>query len=166
MASEVDACDAPFPDELLLVTSKSPRSYKMAVEKMAKFFQREMHFDFPQYLASEYSRNYDYPRDVKTDADLRAFLWYENDLFNRGPNEWPIIGAAGFRFKRLKDGDAWVIDWVWMHPYERRRGHLKTAWPFFLSMFGNFRITRPVSASMVKFVRRMQGSESTVQNAT
>jgi hypothetical protein len=138
-----------------MVTSKSPRSHKRAVERIAKFFQREMHFDFPQYEASEYSRNI-YLDDAKTDADLRAFLWHNKEVFNQATNEWPIIGVACFRFKRFKDGGIWVLDWVWIHPYERRRGHLKMAWPFFKSMFGDFGLTPPVSPSMANFVRKMQ----------
>ena len=164
MSPEVNACDVGFPGScLVMVTSKSPRSYKRAVERMAYFFQREMHFDFPQYGASEYSRNV-YLDDVKTDADLRAFLWYNNDISNLADNEWPIIGAGCFRLKRYIDGEIWGFDWVWIHPYERRRGHLKMAWPFFKSMFVDFEFTPPFSPSMANFVRKM--GESNPKNAT
>jgi hypothetical protein len=156
MSPEVSACNVAFPSSgLVMVTSKSPRLYKRAVEQMSKFFQREMHYDFPQYSASEYSRDV-YLQDVKTDADLRAFLWHNNDVSNQSENEWPIIGAGCFRLKRFKDGKIWVFDWVWIHPYERRRRNLTMAWPFFRSMFGDFGLTPPVSPSMAAFLRKIQ----------
>jgi hypothetical protein len=156
MATAVHECDLAFPVGLLLVTSKSPKPYKKAVEKIATFFQREMGFDFPQYQAFEYSHSHRFPRTVMTDADLRSFLWYDTDKFNRGLNQWPSIGACSFRFKRFKDCEAWVIDWVWIHPYERRHGHLTKTWPFFKAMFGEFGITNPVSPSMRAFWEKMQ----------
>lgn len=156
MSPEVNACNVAFPSSgLVMVTSKSPRSYKKAVERIACFFQREMHFDFPQYGVFEYSRNV-YLNNAKTDSNLRAFLWHNTDVGNQEENKWPIIGAACFRFKRFKDGDIWVFDWVWIHPYERRRGKLKMAWPFFKSMFGDFDFTPPFSPSMANFVHKMQ----------
>lgn len=156
MSTEVNACNVAFPSSgLLLVSSNSPISYKKAVERIACFFKREMQFDFPQYSAYEYSRKY-YLNDAKTDSDLRAFLWYNNDISNHVVNNWPIIGAGCFRLQICKDGDIWVFDWMWIHPYERRCGHLTMAWPFFRSMFGDFGFTQPVSPSMVEFVQKMQ----------
>lgn len=153
MHAEVTVCNVAFPDGLLLVTSKSPKPYKQAVERIAWFFKREMRYDFPQYAATEYDRS---PySDQKTDADLRAFLWFEDEHSDRAANEWPMIGAAAFRFKGSKKKQLWFFDWVWIHPYERRQGHLERTWPFLCGMFGDFALTEPVSYSMQSFLVKM-----------
>src|SRR5688572_24337734 len=92
MQAEVAACTVAFPNGLLLVTSESPRPYKRAVECIAWFFKREMRYDFPQYAATEYDVSPYW--DQRTDDDLRAFLWFEDENSDRAANEWPMIGAA------------------------------------------------------------------------
>ncbi len=140
-----------FPERgLALVSIRSPRVYKNAVERIAYYFKREFHYDFPQYLASEHSVVKRHRRPDSDDSNLLAFLWYDADETNYAEAEWPTFGACCFRLR----GDRWVFDWVWFHLYERRKGHLTRAWPLFRAMFGDFGIAPPVSPALQRFLER------------
>ncbi len=159
MVDEVARCDVPFPSkQVCMVTSKSCRAYKRAVERMASFFQRELNYDFPQYAATEYSRSYRYRKHVATDSELRGFFWFENNDGNRIENEWPTLGGACFRLREFSDGTRWLLDWVWIHPYARRRHLLTQAWPFFRSMFGDFDCSPPLTSAMASFLEKAENS--------
>jgi hypothetical protein len=46
----------------------------------------------------------------------------------------------------------WALQWIWFHPYERRKGHLRNAWPYFLDRFGTFQVEPPLSPAMDKLL--------------
>lgn len=50
---------------------------------------------------------------------------------------------------------AWSMTWVWLHPFERRRGHLSKVWPFMTARYGSFAVDRP-SPAMRAFLTRHQ----------
>ena len=91
MQAEVAACKVAFPNSLLLVTSKSPKPYKQAVERTAWFFKREMRYDFPQYAATEYDKSPYW--DHKTDANLRLSC----GLWMNTPTVLPTNGPRSVR---------------------------------------------------------------------
>ncbi len=158
MSSEVEKLDITFPTGLLLVTCRSPRLHKKAVEKIAYFFKRERECDFPQYSAQDcLSKALYYQEEVETDATLRAFLWYDSTPQYNDATGWPVTGACCFRFRTTLEKSMWVFDWVWVHPYKRRKGYLRNAWPLFKKMFGDFGYTPPPSAAMISFLRNQEG---------
>lgn len=131
-----------------MVTAGSPTSYKKAVETLGVCFLREMGYDFRPFTASEYSnRIYRPVSERTTDVNTKSFLWY--DSHEGHPGHWPTFGGCSFRLK----GSTWMLMWIWMHPYVRRKGHLKAAWPFFRSMFGVFFPDPPVSHSLESFMQ-------------
>jgi hypothetical protein len=91
----------------------------------------------------------------QTDDTLRAFLWHHAGAEYSSETGWPIIGAVCFRFRKK-----WTLDWVWIHPYQRRKGHLTHAWPVFKNMFGDFAVMKPLSSAMNSFLPKMQGLDS------
>jgi len=48
----------------------------------------------------------------------------------------------------------WTLDWVWFHPFARRRGHLTRAWPYLLQMYPGLKISPPVSDAIQAFLNK------------
>ncbi len=122
------------------------------IEKFAKHFKREMHFDFPQFEAEETPCQ---PWFVP----YEAFIFHESadDIWHgEGPIKRRFFGACCFRWREWDDSPAgWSLDWVWFHPYFRRRGYLQNAWPAFEQRYGHFHIAQPVSCGMKEFLQRV-----------
>ena len=150
---------------ILLVSSASDKRLKVATERIARFFLREMEYDSIQFLASEWSRipGYTTPRYEQTDQSLRAILWYDNGTEYYCAGKWPIIGGCCFR--RPVDDYPWYLDWIWLHPFARGKKRLLHAWPIFNQIFGHFAVMSPVSNSMSEFLRRVKFIPPTLPDA-
>jgi hypothetical protein len=139
-----DVRPVPEPDIAAVVTPRSPLVLRGAVEALAHCFQREMGSDAVQFDA----------RDDNPD-DYRAYLWaaYTDGLeaLFSAPDKLSIVGAAVFR-KRLPD--AYGLQWIWLHPYHRRKSHLSTSWPYFVKRLKRFFVEPPLSAAMHGFVKK------------
>src|SRR5260370_152313 len=49
----------------------------------------------------------------------------------------------------------WSLQWVWLHPYLREKGHLKKAWPVFIEDLGEpVEVEAPYSRAMEAFLTR------------
>ena len=133
-----------------VVSSRSAIHWRHAVERFAYYFKREGHYDFVQYHSSE---------DDGHDKD-RAVLWKasRDDVYPKVT----LAGAAMFRWRMEK---RYAMAWVWLHPYERRRGHLSESWPWLTkpSMFGEFDVEGPISEGMTALLRKLKriGHKST-----
>jgi hypothetical protein len=126
-----------------LVTKRSPIRFRRAVWQMARFFQREGRYDFVGY-------GYE---GKDPDATAHGCLWFDP---RGGAERCAVIGAACFRWMEWDDAPAgWLLCWVWLHPYQRGRGHLARAWPFFRVRFAGFEVDPPFSPAMVGFLRRV-----------
>jgi hypothetical protein len=107
------------------VIHASTRHLRDVVEEIGKQFRREGGFDFQPFRAD----------DPTSDGVL----------FNsrRFTATFAIAaGAAGF----TQTDDTWSMDWVWLHPYERRYGRLDGAWDELELRYGQFHIDGPVRA--------------------
>lgn len=128
------------------VAPRSPKELHDAVEWLAYFFKRESGYDFPQYESSD-------ARDSQDDK-LRAYVWADGLMLDeRG--RIPVFGAACFRwreYKKLPEG--WAAQWIWFHPYMRRKGHLSQAWPYFEKRFGRIVAEPPYSPAMANFLKK------------
>ena len=109
----------------LPVTCRSPKSHRKAVWKIAQFFRREFKFDFCQYGA---------------EAMIVMLITQP-------------IDACCFRKPKELKGEM-LLDWVWFHPYYRRRDFLSRAWPLFRELHGIFHVEGPLSTSMMAFLRK------------
>jgi hypothetical protein len=127
--------------KLMHVTHASPKALREHVQRFAEYFQREMHFNFPQFDASEVPGSRDY-------VPYSAFLFVAEGRF---------IGAGCFRHRpEESSSQPWVLDWIWLHPYVRRQGHLLRAWPELHAQFNPFRLAHPLSSSMESFLRKVR----------
>lgn len=117
-----------------VVTAKSPMALREAAENCDAFFLRE----------HGYTRQFDKYDD---DQEYLAYLWGE-------PTEGrvAIYGACCFRLREYRDRTAYALQWIWLHPYARRKGHLSAAWPYFRKRFGAFPVEPPYSDGMRAFL--------------
>jgi hypothetical protein len=124
------------------VTACSDALHRRAVWTLAGYVSWELHLDgVPYPYAGE-----------KVPIHLRAYLWVD-----RGA----AVGACCFLpFAPKSDDGQWSLEWVWMHPYARRKGLLLSAWPFFRERFGEFVIQPPLSSAMRGFLGRMQSDSN------
>jgi hypothetical protein len=141
---ERDTCgiDSRSSGLIAVVGPKSPLILRRAVQQIAHYFQREMHYDFLQYNAAD---NFEHT----------AFLWTAPGtiLEKRGTDFNEIIGGCCFQPQKFKDiGRVESLQWIWIHPYKRHKGLLLKAWPYFEQRFGKFFVDPPYSAGMEKFL--------------
>ena len=123
----------------------SPKPWRKEVEKLAYYFKREMAYDFPPYTANEDESSREVSRD-------RVLVFAKEDW----DNGVRFIGAVGVRWWEWSASRPWwTASWAWLHPYERRKGHLTKAWPFLLSMFPSPRMEPPLSHSMMQFLKKV-----------
>lgn len=143
--SQMIRADLRPPDpKMLAVTAEAPRRLREAVEQIAKFFRCEFGYDFVQYSARGH------------EAPHVAFVWSSRE--DHVPR--CAIGAVYFFYYQPKGGPAfWVLNWAWFHPYERRKGYLRKAWPFFQQMFGRFCVEAPLSKGMTSFLEQVGCSD-------
>jgi hypothetical protein len=126
---------------VLRVTTDSPRTHRRAVYRLADSFLREMQFGFLQY-------GYDGDED---DPDHVAFLWVHPETAGL---TWefrvPCVGACCFR---LRD-EGRALQWIWIHPFFRRKGLVSGMWPRFVREFADFAVEGPLSDAMKGFLAK------------
>ena len=137
--------DIGFSDSAALVTANSPEHVLAAVHQLALYFRREMRFDFPQFFD---------PTEA-TDEAFRRQPW-EAWLIPGSPRVdsiRPLVFGAGV-FHQYESG--WCLDWVWVHPFLRGKGVLRSAWREWTDRYGDFQLSKPISPAMPKFVARQR----------
>ncbi len=127
-------------DGVLFIEPTSAEVHKDALELLAEYFKKEFKYDYLQY---ENDGNDKYCVGV-------LFVEKEWDLvehIHHHPHR--VIGGACFR---MLENEAYILDWVWFHPFARNRKNLRKHWASFKSKFGEFQVTPPLSAQMAKFL--------------
>jgi hypothetical protein len=117
-----------------VVTFKSTMGLREATENCNTFLMREHH----------YARQFDRYDD---DEKYLAYLWGEP-----AEGRVAIYGGCCFRLREYKKESPYAMQWIWFHPYARRKGHLSTAWPYFRMRFGAFIVEPPYSDGMEAFL--------------
>lgn len=140
-----------------LVRPESPIQIRQSVELLARYFMKEMRISGIQFDAAE-------TRDKSWFVPYEAYLFHV-DAFDVSEEENPvaqrIFGACCFRWRTWDDVPAgWTLDWIWMHPFFRARGHLRKAWPKFEQKYGKFYLQRPSSCAMESFLKKIGWLES------
>lgn len=129
--------------DLFEVSRRSRLVFQNAVYRLAIYFKREFGYDFIQYE----------PKATDTHPKDRAYLWMDRSNFGE---EGLPIGAASFRWREWTNHEpTFALQWIWMHPYERCKGHVREAWPFFQKQHGEFLIEPPLSPGMKAFLKKV-----------
>jgi hypothetical protein len=122
------------------VHKRSRKSYRAAAQLHAGYFRREFGYDFEQYDASDH------------DEDCRIFMW----LAGAWHDERYPLGSVCFYRRDYKDSpNTWGMAWIWLHPYCRHQGWLKSLWPYLLRRFGTFVVEGPLSKAMQHAVDKL-----------
>jgi len=133
----------------LTVTYKSPANHRKAIEQIARYFRREFHYDFVQYLANE------------EDTKAISYGWLSSGYLGESNT---VTGGCSFRWREWSDAPAgWSLSWIWMHPYCRNNGLLSKNWPCFVARFGEFHVETPYSPAMAAFLNKrglLKGSQN------
>lgn len=110
------------------------------------YFKREFRYDYNEYPL------------VPDGFDPReAWLWVADEYTNLR-----AIGAALFHQDRLKapagsERDwqwAWVLEFVWLHPYKRGQGLFSASWEGWQARYPGFVVEQPWSPTMEGFLER------------
>jgi hypothetical protein len=131
-----------------VVTPASSPVLRRAVECIAYYFRREFGYDFLQYCSLEMD-----------DDGHRAYIWADPCTLNE-QDKITVFGACCFRWRTWKDAPSdfpsksYALQWIWLHPYQRRKGILDKAWPYFLARFDPFVPEGPHSPAMQGFLRK------------
>lgn len=118
-----------------LVDWRSPQWKQDAMDDRAQLFRQETHYSFVGWGAK-----------AEQDTKAKGYLLTRED--------GAIVGACAFRWREYRDApEAWALQWVWVCPSARRQGVLRSRWPKFRELYGDFAIEEPVSSDMQAFVR-------------
>jgi hypothetical protein len=121
-----------------VVTYKSKMILRKAVEHCDTYLLRELDY------THQFSR-------LDKDREYLAYLWIDLTAVD-ATGRAAVLGACCFRNRHYKDYP-YAMQWVWFHPYARRQGHLRAAWPYFEKRFGPFVAEGPYSEAMVQFLK-------------
>jgi hypothetical protein len=126
-------------ESLLPVLPGSPPHLRTEVGRLARYYRREFDYDVMQFEQND------------RDPTCTAYLLTST---GSAPAVW--AGACCFRSHDYVDAGANIqtLDWVWIHPYLRRKGLLARHWPTFRANHGDFAVKPAVSEAMVQFLRK------------
>ena len=123
---------------LVSVTTRSSKQLRLHVERFARYFLREMNAGGLPFEASESELFSDF-------VPYKAFLFTSQGRY---------VGAACFRYREDQDPMVpWLFQWLWLHPFCRRRGVLTATWTELKTQVGEFRYSQPISLNMQAFLR-------------
>ena len=132
---------------LIRVDCDSPLQHRKAVRKMAEFFHRESCYDFVMYGRG----------GKDTDPKHVAFLFLPHEAGGVTDLRIPCVGGTCFRWREWTDSPpGYAMQWVWMHPFYRRKKLLSRAWPEFRKQFGDFHVEPPLSDAMKAFLNEIE----------
>jgi len=134
---------------ILTVTKYSDEHIRQQLELFARYFKKEFKYNSIQYEANEH---------LFDENRYSGFLFSElarDRLEEDTPSVFRLFGGGCFRWREYKDHKpTWVLDWIWIHPFFRHRGHLHKHWKFMRDRYGDFLVEHPLSADMEKFIEK------------
>ena len=104
-----------------------------AAAEIGRQFQRELNYDFPPYDAER--------------GDTALLI-----ASCRFATTFPIAaGAVGM----TQQDEGWILDWIWIHPYERGGRLFADAWGGLERRFGQFHVAGPYSPATSAAMNRL-----------
>lgn len=130
------------PGEVIEVDARAQKRYKSAVYTLSGHMMREF----------GYNRQFDID---ERGEDFCAYLFMHPETYTHSDFAYPAVGACCFRFREYEENPRWALQWVWIHPFFRRRGILSMRWPWFRMYFGDFDVEEPLSDAMQGFLKKI-----------
>ena len=118
------------------VNFKSSLEVKEVVQQFGYYLYKEMNYDFVLFRAQE-----------ENEDNFDAYLI---------PSPTCLGFCCGVAFFRRRAGP--VLNWVWIHPYDRRKGLLTKLWPTLKQKYGHIAVKGPFSLGMECFLEK-QGAQ-------
>ncbi|MCX4671581.1 hypothetical protein OG453_33665 [Streptomyces sp. NBC_01381] len=127
-----------------MIRATDDMKLRRIVEAFGKCFRRELRFDFPPFSAERvdfYGR--------LNEAEVVLF-----DAQNASLATFPIAaGAAGLSVVKGQR----VLDWIWLHPFERGQRLMDYAWNDLEAAYGDdFLVQGPLSRAMEGFLTKQE----------
>jgi len=144
---ELPLVNAPYwwandsPDSMAFASARSHGAWRKAVHKIAGFFEREFGYD-ASCSGEAFS-------GVNRHDD--AAVWVADDKAGD-----IVFGAALFR----QSLTGWSMQWAWIHPFERNKGWMARAWPFFQRRYKKLTVDGPLSPAMRAFLKKYDPEEA------
>jgi uncharacterized protein YozE (UPF0346 family) len=113
-------------------------TFQEAVQQYGSYFRREFGYDFLPYTVEGHLK--------KGDLTIHPYLFFEGSAYDSAIR--PIGACTFYKYEK------WELGWVWFHPYERNKGHLSKAWPYFEWKYGEFTVQSPWSRAMKFFLEK------------
>jgi hypothetical protein len=135
-------------NNLIIVDKKSDIDLHREVFKIAKYFSEDLNYNtIPPYP----------PLGIKNTEDIALLFTAEAiDLDKTEPMSYRIFGSCLFSRQHFtNDKDCWALEWIWFHPFYRKKGNLQKYWAYLELNFGDFLIMDPDSNDMVVFLDRI-----------
>ena len=110
--------------------------HKRALRKFSEYLTIENGYDFPCYHGGR----------IADDGKFRPFLWVES-LYN---SDFDLAFGGG---AMRETNGKWCLEWVWIHPFKRRKGVLTATWPNLKNYYGDFLVNR-ASEPMRRFLEK------------
>jgi hypothetical protein len=126
-----------------------PAVLRNAVYRLGVYFRREFEYDFVPWSQDERG------------PQAMAYLLCGRQAWDARLRDsgFVLFGALGFRWREWTDAPAcWSLGWAWLHPFERRRGHLSKVWPALREKYGDFHIRPPLSPAMEAFLVKQEAA--------
>lgn len=133
---------------ILFIDAESPRELKDGLEKIALYFKRESLFDCVQYKSKLHINS------VENETIGLIFYDVAIDETTDAHRDIPLRILGGGCFKKVSQQKVWCLDWIWLHPYERRKGLLSTHWEDVEERFGKVIFSKPLSKAMEAFITK------------
>ena len=134
-------------DDVIEILPTDPFFCRKAIYKIALYFKREFKYDFVQYSVEE---------DYRKSHHAFAFVKWNYD------GKYLVYGAFCMRWRnKMKEiMDHWGLQWIWLHPFERCKGHLSEIWEGLNHHFPGFIVESPLSSGMLNFLEKRKCIDS------
>jgi len=134
-------------------------SFDPFITYRSDWWQREACVQIRRYLG----RECDYGMGMEADGwNENLEIWPFTEISNCQPEleegVQVLIGATAFEKVAFADreiGEAWRLEFCWIHPFYRSKQLLTKAWPHYIERYGAFLISHPISPSFQKHLQKV-----------
>lgn len=106
---------------------------------------KEHLYTIAKYFAKEFDYGPAYNYEYHTDDKNMGYLFTDAEI---------VFGACGFSKLPIASEDIWCLEWIWLHPSFKHRGHFTYYWNIFIQEYPQMAIKAPISCEMQEFLKK------------